>query len=219
MPEPIVLGNAPSILNHWLAELRDATLQPQRARFRRNLERCGTLLAYEVSRHLPYDTEWVETPLGEAEVKRLEHPPVVAPILRAALPLHQGFLEVYPEADSAFVAAYRLHHQGKEAFTIQVDYLAAPQLTGRTLILLDTMIATGRSVVAAYEALVNQGGTPQNVHVVGLLASQEGVAYLERHLPQAQLWVVAVDAELTARGYIVPGLGDAGDLAYGEKMS
>jgi uracil phosphoribosyltransferase len=215
--DPVVLSQQPSLMGHYLAELRDETVQQDRLRFRTNLRRCGWLLGYELSKALAYEPMTISTPLAEAEAQMLLEPPVLAAILRAALPVHAGFLDLFDASDSAFVAAYRHHTVGLEGFSIRVDYLTAPDITGRVLVLIDPMIATGKSMVAAYQALVQQAGVPAAVFGAGVIASEEGLAYVQLHIPGIRLYVGAVDAELTAKLYIVPGLGDAGDLAFGEK--
>ncbi len=219
MTEPVVLSSSPSIFCQYLAEVRDAAIQADRLRFRANLQRAGHALAYEISRHLSYTRRTVTTPLGQIEQLVLAQPPVLGAILRAALPMHQGFLEVFDAADNAFVSAYRAHESANEnEFVVKVEYLSAPALTGRTLLLIDPMIATGMSMVMSYEALRSLG-EPAEVYVAGLIASEQGLRYVQRHLPKARIFVGAVDLELTAKAYIVPGLGDAGDLAYGAKAS
>jgi uracil phosphoribosyltransferase len=217
MIEPVVLSATPSVFTQYLAEVRDASVQADRLRFRTNLQRAGHALALEISRHLTYKSRSVTTPLGQTEQRVLAQQPVLAAILRAALPMHQGFLDVFDRADNAFVSAYRAHDaQNENEFTVKVEYLSAPSLVGRTVILIDPMIATGMSMAMSYEAL-RILGEPEQVFVVGLIASEQGLNYVQRHIPQARIFVGAVDLELTAKSYIVPGLGDAGDLAYGEK--
>jgi uracil phosphoribosyltransferase len=212
-----VLSESSSIVSHFLAELRDHQVQQDRLRFRHNLERLGVLTAYEISRTLPYAQREVVTPLGSLPQQVLAAQPVLVAILRAALPFHAGFLKVFDQADNAFVSTVRRYSTDID-FDIQLEYVSAPELEGRTVILLDSMIATGRSLVRAHEALVRQYGQPMRLLVAGVLASEDGLAYLQRHLPhETEFWVAAVDEELTARSYIVPGMGDAGDLAFGIK--
>ncbi len=219
MHDPVILSTQPSAFSQYLAEVRDAAVQTDRLRFRTNLQRAGRALAYEISRHLRYESRSITTPLGQTEQSVLAEQPVLGAILRAALPLHQGFLDVFDRADNAFVSAYRAHDTVNEnAFVVKVEYLSAPALTGRTLVLIDPMIATGMSMVMSYEAL-RALGEPSQIFVAGLIASEQGLSYVQRHLPQARIFVGAVDLELTAKAYIVPGLGDAGDLAFGEKAS
>lgn len=212
-----ILTQQPSVANHFLAELRDVTIQQDRMRFRRNLERIGEVLAYEISKSLPYRQVDVTTPLGVAPTRLLRQPPVLATILRASLPFHQGFLNVFDQADNAFIGAYRGHHIGDEDFEVEMDYITAPDLQDRTLILMDPMLATGRSIEKVYHALL-RFGIPAQTHIAAVIASPEGVAYLQSRMPECRLWVGAVDVKLDARFYIVPGLGDAGDLSFGQKL-
>ncbi len=213
-----ILNEQPSVMNKFLAELRDKQIQQDSMRFRRNLERIGEVAAYELSKRLNYTSKLVETPLGEAEVAMISDQLVVATILRAGLPFHQGFLNYFDDARNAFVSAYRKNHKDG-SFTVKVEYISCGDLAGKTLLLVDPMLATGQSLVLAYEALCEHGGTPEKLHVASVIASEQGVDYACRHLPMnAELWVAAVDEELTSKCYIVPGLGDAGDLAFGEKF-
>ncbi|RXF71609.1 uracil phosphoribosyltransferase [Arcticibacter tournemirensis] len=210
-----VLNNTPSIGNNFLAELRDAQIQQDSMRFRKNLERLGEIFAYEISKTLAYiDTEF-ETPLGTALVSVVEEHPVLATILRAGLPLHQGLLNYFDKADSAFIAAYRQTTKD-DGFVIQKEYVTSPDLNGKIVIVADTMLATGRSIVLSCKELLDQYRIKQ-LHIVSVIASTEGVAYVKANLPKARLWLGAVDEEMTTKAYIVPGLGDAGDLAFGIK--
>ncbi|MDR3184439.1 MAG: uracil phosphoribosyltransferase [Prevotellaceae bacterium] len=213
-----LLTEHPSILNCFLAEMRDRHIQKDSMRFRRNMERVGEVFAYEISKTLNYQATDVQTPLGVAATKLPVDTLVLATILRAGLPLHQGFLNVFDKAGNAFIAAYRKYGKDNK-FTIQFEYLSAPDVTGKVLILMDPMLATGASMVLAYQALVSKG-KPLHTHVVCPIASRDGVEYLQRHLPEreATLWLGDIDPELTVKSYIVPGLGDAGDLAYGNKI-
>jgi uracil phosphoribosyltransferase len=212
-----VLNENPSIIHHFIAELRDQEIQKDRMRFRRNLERIGELAAYEISKKLEYDVKEVITPLGMAQIPLLKEQPIVATILRAGLPLHQGVLNYFDKADNAFVTAYRRHHKDG-TFDIRLDYLSSPSLNNRILILTDPMIATGASMVMTFKAML-QHGKPKHTHIVCAIASVEGIEYVKSHLPtDVTIWAGAVDEELTAQSYIVPGLGDAGDLAFGEKQ-
>lgn len=212
-----VLAGRGTIIDRFVAELRDVNVQGDRMRFRRNLERIGEVAAYELSRHLRWEPSRVTTPLGEADTLRLQRPPVLATILRAGLPLHQGLLNYFDDADNAFISAYRTHHREDGSFDVRVEYLSSPSLEGRTVILSDPMLATGMSMVLGHRALLRKGD-PEHVHIVTAIASRQGIDHLERHLPaNCTLWVGAVDEELTAHSYIVPGLGDAGDLAFGTK--
>lgn len=207
-----------SIIQQYIAEIRDKGIQKDRMRFRRNIERIGELAAYEISKYLSYESKEVETPLGTAQCQVLKDEVVLGAILRAGLPLHQGMLNVFDKADSAIVSAYR-KHTSETSFEIQVEYMSAPSLVGKILILCDPMIATGMSMVAAYKALVSHYGTPARLHVFSVIASEQGLEYIRHHLPQdSRYWIVALDPELNAKSYIVPGIGDAGDLSYGEKI-
>lgn len=211
-----IISNNNSVFNHFLAEIRDLSVQQDSMRFRRNMERIGEVIAYELSKHLNYATSSVTTPLGEAEVGLVADQLVIGTILRAGLPLHQGVLNYFDRAQNAFVSAYRKHHKDN-TFEIAVEYLSSPDLDGKVLILTDPMLATGSSMVLAFKALLKKGA-PKHVHIVSAIASREGLAYVEKNMPEnTTVWVGAVDDELTVQSYIVPGLGDAGDLAYGVK--
>lgn len=205
----------PSIANHFLAELRDVEVQRDSLRFRRNLQRLGEIMAYRISAHLSYTDKTVKTPLGESSSKQLHDFPILATVLRAGLPFHQGFLNYFDQSPSAFVAAYRI--EGTAQVQVQVDYLSAPRLDERVLILADPMLASGKSLVQTYRAML-RFGTPRQVHIAAVIASPEGVAHVTREIPEATLWVAAIDEKLNAQAYIVPGLGDAGDLSYGSKL-
>ncbi len=207
--------NTNSIINHYIAELRDVNIQQDRVRFRRNLERIGEAIAYEISKTLKYEKAEVTTPLGISETSLLNSQPVVATILRAGLPLHQGIMNVFDKADAAFIAAYRKEAK-KSELTIQMDYVAAPAADGRVLILADPMLATGMSMVMAVKQLMDRSEYSE-IHIVSVIASSIGLAYVQRNLPKAHIWLAALDEELTTKSYIVPGLGDAGDLCFGEK--
>jgi uracil phosphoribosyltransferase len=207
----------PSIFGTFLAELRDVSIQQDSMRFRRNLERMAEVMAYEVSKELEFVIETVTTPLGEAQSYRLKSQPVLATILRAGLPMHQGLLNYFDRAESAFVSAYR-KHTSAEVFDIHVEYLASPSIDRKTLIISDPMLATGNSMVMVYKALLKQG-KPSKVIIVSAIAAPEAIDFLRMHLPDTvSIYVGAIDTELTAQSYIVPGLGDAGDLAYGDKL-
>jgi len=211
-----VLSEKNSIINHFIAELRDVEIQKDRMRFRRNIERIGEIAAYEISKTLEYEVKDVVTPLGIAPTALLKEQPVVGTILRAGLPLHQGLLNYFDAADNAFVSAYRKHHKDG-SFDIRLDYMSSPSLEGRTLILADPMVATGSSIVVTFKEML-QGGKPKHTHIVACIASTQGVEYVKSHMPSdVTLWIGAIDEELTAQSYIVPGLGDAGDLAFGTK--
>ncbi len=218
MVQIINLGHQDSIFNQYIAEVRDADIQLDRMRFRRNLERMGEVMAYEISKTLEYEEIEVDTQLGVKTVRVPAEQPVIATILRAGLPFHAGFLNVFDKSDSGFIAAYRKYDKNED-FEIKVEYYSAPDLDGRTLILCDPMLATGEAFHKTLSGLLSEDNTPSHIHVAVAIASAEGVAYVERvfnNMPMT-LWVGAIDDELTARAYIVPGLGDAGDLAFGEK--
>ncbi len=207
-----------SVVNHFLAELRDETIQKDPLRFRRNLERIGEVMAYELSKTLDYTEEEVISPLGTARVDLAVDKPVLATILRAGLPLHQGLLNYFDRADCAFISAYRKHRTGEDGFDIEVEYMSSPSLEDRVVIISDPMLATGRSMVLVYKALLRLG-KPKALHIVSVIASAEGIEHVNSHLPPStRIWVAAVDEEMTAQAYIVPGLGDAGDLAFGSKL-
>jgi uracil phosphoribosyltransferase len=208
-----VLSETPSLFSQILAELRNQKLQRDRHRFRWNLQRAGFLLGYELSKHLAFQEVTITTPLAEAKVHVLSEPPVLISILRAGNALLQGVLEAFDFAEVGYVAAYRTELTNRD-ITVQVDYLAVPPLTNRVAVLVDPMLATATSILTAWEALRFRG-QPKALFILALIASEYGVTRLQKHLPQAHLIVGAVDKELTAKGYIVPGLGDAGDLAYG----
>ena len=217
MMKVINLGDKNSILSKFISEMRDKTVQKDSLRFRRNLERIGEIFAYEISKTLEYSDKQFVTPLGIANIPTYDDKIVVASILRAGLPLHQGILNYFDDVQNAFVAAYRKYDKGED-FHINIEYASTPELTGKTLILADTMLATGASLEIAYLKLCEESH-PEHTHLVCPIASAYAVEYLQKHLPEKglTLWVAAIDEELTSRSYIVPGLGDAGDLAYGEK--
>jgi uracil phosphoribosyltransferase len=205
-----------SILCDWIAEIRDQSVQTDRMRFRRNLERIGEIAGYEISRLLPYEEKEIQTPLGIANSKMLKSQPVLATILRAGLPLHQGLLSVFDNADSAFISAYRKHKRDG-SFEISMSYVTSPELENRILIVSDPMLATGSSMVKTIQ-LLRAEGNPAEIHVVTAIACTVGIEYLRRASPPCKIWCGAIDDELTAKGYIVPGLGDAGDLSFGNKI-
>ena len=214
-----IIDQQNSLLNKFIAELRDKEIQKDSMRFRRNIERVGEIAAFEVSKELNYCSKVVETPLGKATVMSISDTVVLATILRAGLPFHQGFLNYFDDAQNAFVSAYRKStFDGK--FIIKVEYISCGSLEGKTLILVDPMLATGSSLVAAYEALCEKGGQPAHTHLVSVLASRQGIDYVQKHTDseRVSLWCATVDEHLNDRKYIVPGLGDAGDLAFGEKI-
>jgi uracil phosphoribosyltransferase len=213
----INLGTQNSIVNQFISELRDELIQADSLRFRRNMERLGEIFAYEISKKLEFEEKDFVTSLGTSTVPVLKYFPVLGTILRAGLPLHQGMLNFFDHSDNAFVSAYREHRKDDE-FAVRVEYASCPELEGRVLILSDPMLATGHSMFSSYKELLLQG-TPSHTHLVSVLASIQGIEYLKRVMPKrgVTIWVGAIDDELTAQGYIVPGLGDAGDLAYGKK--
>ncbi len=215
--EIINLGEQNSILNRFIAQMRDKSVQKDSMRFRINLERVGGIFAYEISKRLHYSVKKVVTPLGIADVRTHDDQIVVATILRAGLPLHKGILDFFDDAQNAFVAAYRKYDKGDD-FHINIEYATAPELDGKVLILADTMLATGASLELAYNRLL-ESGTPSHTHLVCPVSSVYAVEYLQKHLPSdsVTLWMATADEELTSHSYIVPGLGDAGDLAYGDK--
>ncbi|GAA4468204.1 uracil phosphoribosyltransferase [Nibrella saemangeumensis] len=212
-----VFANQPSLANQFIAELRDVSVQKDRLRFRRNLERLGELMAYEISKTLPYHNVNVQTSLGVAETQLPLRQPVLATILRAGLPFHQGFLNYFDQADNAFAGAFRGYVVGEDNFEIAMDYISCTDLSGKTLVLTDPMLATGRSLEKVYHALLRYG-IPAQTHVAAVIASPEGVKFVQSRMPECHLWLGAVDDHLNEHFYIVPGLGDAGDLAFGEKV-
>jgi uracil phosphoribosyltransferase len=211
-----VLNKTNTIANKFLAELRDAVIQQDKARFRRNQEKLGEILAYELSKTLKYEPIEVQTPLGIANINIPADRPVLGTILRAGLPFHQGFMNYFDQSDSAFITAYRKVKRGG-AFMIQVDHISTPNLDGQILILCDTMLASGQSLVSVCKELMAQYNIKE-LHIASVIASTVGIAHVRANLPHARLWICAVDDEMTSKAYIVPGLGDAGDLAFGEKV-
>jgi uracil phosphoribosyltransferase len=213
----IDLSKHHSLLNHWVAELRDVHVQNDRMRFRKNIERIGEVAAYELSKTLHFKTVDITTPLGIASTSLLEEQPVLATILRAGLPLHQGMLNYFDKADNAFISAYRKHHPDG-SFEISLEYLSCPDLNNRVLILCDPMLATGASIVETIQA-IQKTYTPAQIHIVVTIASQKGIEHVEKELgADISIWCAAIDPILNDKSYIVPGLGDAGDLAFGSKM-
>jgi uracil phosphoribosyltransferase len=211
------LSNNHSIVNQFIGEIRDVEIQKDRLRFRRNMERIGEIFAYEISKTMEFTTREVTTPLGIADVPVLVEQPVVATILRAGLPVQHGIMNIFDQADAAFISAYRRHHKDG-TFDIKLEYISSPSLDNRFLILCDPMVATGASLVKTYKALIERG-VPQHIHIVSVLCSSQGVDFVRRNLPSnITIWTGAIDEELTAQAYIVPGLGDAGDLAFGVKL-
>ena len=214
-----ILNSENTILNKFLSQMRDKGVQGDSMRFRRNMERVGEIMAYEISKSLTYKTRMVETPLGVAAVEEISDKVVVATILRAGLPFHQGFLNYFDDAENGFVSAYR-KSRPDGSFIVDVEYVSTSSLTGKTLILVDPMLATGTSLMLVYDALIRRAGEPDHTHFAAVFASEQGVDYVKRHCntQKCTLWCAAVDQELTSKSYIVPGIGDAGDLAYGVKL-
>lgn len=212
------IGREDSVLNKFLSEIRDANTQRDSMRFRRNIERIGEVLGYELSKKLTYQKEEIVTPLG---IKPMNLPPkdvVLCSILRAGLPLHQGVLNYFDDSENAFISAYRHHPTNSKDFEIIVEYFASPTIDDKTLILIDPMLATGRSLVSVYAALRDYG-KPKELHIVSAIGSLDGIDFIKNHFPQeTYLWIADIDHNLNEKGYIVPGLGDAGDLAFGVKM-
>lgn len=213
-----ILSENNSVFNQYIAEIRDENIQKDPLRFRRNLERLGEVFAYEISKKLDYKTVDVKTPLGIAKVPKMEAQPVLATILRAGLPLQQGLLNVFDHAENAFISAYRKYDDDGK-FHIEFEYIASPSLDEKTVIVSDPMLASGASMEIGYHALL-QKGHPKHVHLIAIIASKVGVEYVKEHItaPNVTLWLGAVDNDMTVKSYIVPGLGDAGDLAFGEKI-
>ena len=213
-----VLGSSNSIFNQFVAEIRDEQVQKDSMRFRRNLERCGEIFAYEISKTINYSNRTVITPLGEAEVSTPVDQLVLATILRAGLPMHQGLLNYFDKAENAFISAYRKHDKNDNSFKIKLEYISSPDIDGKVLIISDPMLASGASMVTVLKALYELG-SPSHIHIVSLIASKEGLAYVKKNTEQSNttIWLGFIDDEMTATSYIVPGLGDAGDLAYGKK--
>ncbi len=215
--EIINLGKQNSIFNHFIREIRDVNIQKDAMRFRRNIERIGEIFAYEISKKMTYENIDITTPLGISLESLMIEKPVLATILRAGLPLHQGLLNYFDSSENCFISAFRKHNRGGD-FEIKIEYMSSPDLEGKTVILCDPMLASGSSMVLAMEALLSKG-KPKHIHVVVTIASSEGIQYFKENLPfrNCTLWLGAEDKEMTAQSYIVPGLGDAGDLAFGEK--
>ncbi|WP_339923040.1 uracil phosphoribosyltransferase [uncultured Cyclobacterium sp.] len=211
-----ILNQNNSIANHYLAELRDVHVQKDRMRFRKNLERLGEILAYEVSKKLPYSSSSVSSPFGEVETPLIKHQPVIIAVLRAAVPFYQGVLNLFDQSDSGFIGAYR--NEEEDGIEISLNYMAAPDLTGKTVIMVDPMLATGKSFLKSIQAL-KENGIPRQIEVVSAIAAPEGIKYIQDNLDLPhRFWIGAVDDKLNHQSYIIPGLGDAGDLAFGSKI-
>lgn len=218
--EIINFANRPSLVSRYMLELRDTNIQTDPMRFRHNLERIGEIMAYEISKRLDYKDITVNTPLGQSVCQTPADEIVIATILRAGLPFHQGFLNYYDHAENAFVSAYRKYREkGGDTFDVLIEYLASPSIQDKVVMLVDPMLATGSSMELGYRALLSKG-TPRHIHIAAVIASQAAVDYVSEHFPteNTTLWVGAIDPEINAHSYIVPGLGDAGDLAYGQKL-
>lgn len=213
-----ILSQENSILNKFIAEIRDVNIQQDSMRFRKNLERIGEIFAYEISKELNYINKTVQTPLGESDINLINQQVVLTTVLRAGLPLHQGLLNYYDDAQNAFVGSFRKYHKDN-SFEIKSGYLSAPSVENKIVILSDPMLASGSSMLLAYNDLTKEG-TPYHTHIVAAIAAKEGVEYIQKHLNNKKItiWVAALDDELTAKSYIIPGLGDAGDLAFGQKI-
>ena len=214
--EVINLSEVNSLMSTFIQEIRDVNVQTDRMRFRRNVERVGEIMAYEMSKRFPFRKVETVTPLGKSNGFGLVEQPVLATILRAGLPMHMGFLNYFDHGDNAFISAYR-KHTNEEDFEVEIEYLSSPKIDNRILIINDPMLATGASMVLGYQAMLSKG-KPKEVHIASIIASKQGVEYLRSMVPQnATFWVGAIDDELSAQSYIIPGLGDAGDLAFGKK--
>ena len=211
-----ILSNEVSLVNSWINELRNVEVQTDRMKFRRNMERIGEIAAFEISKKLDYKEMEITTPLDKIKVKEIAIQPVITTILRAGVPLFQGVLNYFDKADCGFVAAYRKHDMN-DYFSIKQDYLTCPNIEGRPLIVADPMLATGASLIEALKDLLTHG-KPSQIHIVAAIASRQGAEAIRTAYPEAQIWIGAIDEELTSKGYITPGLGDAGDLSFGEKL-
>lgn len=211
-------GEGNSLLNQFIAEIRDVNIQKDAMRFRRNIERIGEILSYELSKSLNYRNKTVETPFGTKEIFVPKDRLVLCSVLRAGLPLHQGMLNYFDGAENAFISAYRHHRGDEEAFEVIVKYFAAPSLGGKTLVLTDPMLATGKTLENVFAAL-KEHGEPQQIHIISVIGSKDGIEHVKEIFPEStQLWIAAIDEKLDNRGYILPGIGDAGDLAFGIKL-
>ena len=212
------LSEKNSVLNHFLGEIRDQDIQKDRLRFRRNIERIGEIMAYEMSKELDYKSWEISTPLGVKKSSEINAKIVICSILRAGLPLHNGFLNYFDGAENGFISAYRFHPNNDTDFEIKVEYDAVSDINGANLILVDPMLATGQSIVAVFNKLISKG-LPKEIHLAVVIAAPEGIKYLDSHLPDnCHLWIASIDEKLNEKNYIIPGLGDAGDLAFGSKL-
>ncbi|WP_397445046.1 uracil phosphoribosyltransferase [Polaribacter sp. R77954] len=212
------VGENNSILNKFIAEIRDQKIQKDSLRFRRNIERIGEVLGYELSKKLSYKLVDIQTPLGVSKESLMSNSIVLCSILRAGLPLHQGLLNYFDDVENAFISAYRHHPNNDDAFEIVVEYFASPEIQDKTLVLADPMLATGQSLTTVFEA-IKKTGTPKEIHIIAVIGAKSGIEFIKNKFPKnTHLWIAAIDDELNEKGYIVPGLGDAGDLAFGEKL-
>lgn len=212
-----ILGDKNSLLNQFISEIRDENIQKDSMRFRKNLERIGEIFAYEISKNLNYEKKEFKTPLGLVNISTISDKIVLAALLRAALPFHQGLLNYFDKAENAFITAYRKYDQDGE-FDLYIDYVSSPDIQDKTLIICDPLIATGSSVVMAYNSLI-ENGEPEHTHIISIISAKDGLNYIRKHLPMNKVTITtgAIDDELTVKSYVVPGLGDVGDLAFGEK--
>ena len=213
-----ILNESNSIASNIISELRNVNVQQDRMRFRRNLERLGMILAYEISKELTFEQQTINTPLAPMSVSLLAEEPVLITIMRAGLPFYQGFLNIFDKAENGFIGAFRGEYTADNSFQIEMGYLASPSLDNKQVILIDPMLATGKSLVEAYEGLKSRYGVPKSLHVVAAIASRPGVNYVEEQIDNVHVWVGALDEKLDKKSYIVPGLGDAGDLSFGIKV-
>ncbi|MGR3810512.1 uracil phosphoribosyltransferase [Jiulongibacter sp. NS-SX5] len=211
-----ILTETSSIANHFLANLRDENYQKDRAAFRRNIMKLGEILAYEISKNMTFKNAEINTPLGTKETRLLAEQPIICTIMRAGLQLHQGIQNYFESADSAFIGAYRGKHDSKDDFDIEMDYISSPNIQGKTLIICDPMIASGKSIEKAYHAMLRYG-IPKRTYLVGVIASARGARFVQARMPECRLYLGDLDKDLNSKSYIIPGLGDAGDLCYGEK--
>ncbi len=211
------LTEKPSVADQFLRQLRDKTIQKDTMRFRQNLRRIGQILAYEISKSFDYQSITIETPLASFRTKTPHQLPILIPVMRAGLPFFEGFLDIFDASDSAFVGAYRGKTDANQAFEIEMNYLTSPDLTDQIIIIIDPMIATGKSILKTYQA-VNQFGMPKKCYIAGVIGARQGIELVQRKLPHASIWIGDIDPELNTKSYIVPGLGDAGDLAFGQKL-
>lgn len=217
--EIVDFDKTPSLMSRYLRELRDTSIQTDQMRFRRNLERIGEIMAYEISKRLDYEAETVKTPMGVTDCMESKDKIVLATILRAGLPFHNGFLNYFDKAENAFVSAYRKYKEKGDSFDVLIEYMASPDIEGKTLIIVDPMLATGSSMELGYRALLNNG-VPKKIHVASVIASRQAIDYVAEKFPEDKttIWTAAIDPAINHHSYIVPGLGDAGDLAFGEKL-